>query len=525
MCLCSPYEGEEGKGTANVRNRRELLKESVAVAAAFAGAPLLARGEATLGVETPSLERHIERPSLKRTLFHIRDGPEPDANEYGTVAHKFDTRLEVRGDPPIKEEFIVETTPNPLISVTNYPWYVPANFDGDLTQPPNGPFDSREEALKANGYYDDRFRALRKNGVDAIAGVITGFRNEGLGTDWQSENDYLLTKKYPLYGLKFYIFYDSMIRAAWKLSQFNNQPTSFRFNMDECPAFAEMIAADFARIADDFVLPCMDNYLFLQDDKGQLILDPTNNQPRPLVSIFGSHEWHDDHEYATMKMTCDGALADIFHGRGLGRPALMLDDLMFSDVMNSSNRIAAFGTNVAAITTLMPVDPEVGNLNRVTYFGDWAPLLANLFSSAADRLFSLIADGSVHPNLQLWPGISLNRDSRRQEGYVQNPGGFGWPAKGPEDSESVFRTALGGNVRVIRRGVSDGGVPRGIVQVYDNEFYESVSVSVSLDTNGQKTYPYHYGDDPLLSIAKVLGEMGNLRTAAPHLIYKRLHRE
>jgi hypothetical protein len=411
-------------------------------------------------------------------------------------------------------------TPNPLIATTMFAWYRPSDFEGLLTQPFDNPFDSGKDP-----HYDAYLPALRKHGVDAIAQVVTGFWDEGLGTDWQADNDQRLIRQYLGHGLQWFVYFDSQIRTDWKLAKYNNQPTSFRFNMDACPDFKKMVLDDFVRFAEEFVKPNMGGYLFLQDDNGQLILDEKNGQPRPLIAIFGSHTWHDDGDYGTLQEVCDKEFAAIFRDRGLGQPALLLDDLMYSDVINDPRRVAAFGKNAVAITTLMPVDPQVAKLNNVQWFGDWAPLLANLFGSGAERLRSLIADGKVHPDLQLWPGVSLNRDSRRVEGYAQNPGAFGWPALGPEDGEKVFRAALEANVRIVP-GYGLGGrrVPRGVVPIYAEEFAESTGLWVSLEENGRKTYPYHYGDDPLESIAKVLAERSNLRTGEEHRPRKRLKR-
>ena len=342
------------------------------------------------------------------------------------------------------------TAADPLIVHTLYTWYTHDSFK-DASVQPLEPFSSDDAE-----YYRAYFSKLRPNGVDVIAGVLTGLPGERrpdgspLPTAYQAEN---LMKILPLVGsagMKFFIYYDTAIRSYWK-----NRLSTDELDMRD-PRLRRQFLDDFAWIADEVVKKNQDDYLFLQTQDGRTVVDDTG-MPRPVIGIYIARALRDAPGFAALRRVLNDELAGLFHRKGLGRPALVLDVVFWGGTTFDSDLVAAFGENVAALTSFCPVYPR----EDVHRLGDWVPLFEGLYAQAAKEMAALARWGVLDPSLQFWPGIMPNFETKRDKSAR---------AVDLQDWEAMLRTGLRSTVRL--QAAPEENPVRAMTIIYTDEYYE-----------------------------------------------------
>ncbi len=342
------------------------------------------------------------------------------------------------------------TADDPLIAHTLYTWYTRDSFKNAAVQPLE-PFSSDDTE-----YYRAYFSRLRPNGVDVIAGVLTGLPGERrpdgrpLPTAYQAEN---LLKVLPLVGgngMKFFIYYDTAIRSYWK-SGLSTGELDIRQ-----PKLRRQIVDDFAWIADEVVKKHQDDYLFLQTQDGRFVVDDTGGL-RPVIGIYLARAFRDASGYAALKRVLNDELAGLFHRRGLGRPALVLDAVFWGGTTFDADMVSAFGENAVALTSFCPVYPR----DDVHRLGDWVPLFKGLYEQAGKEMAALARWGVLSPSLQLWPGIMPNFETK---------GDRSARAVDLRDWEAMLRMGLRTTVRLQAAPVDNP--LRAMTIIYTDEYYE-----------------------------------------------------
>jgi hypothetical protein len=342
------------------------------------------------------------------------------------------------------------TAEDPLIVHTLYTWYTHDSFK-DASVQPLEPFSSDDAE-----YYRAYFSKLRPNGVDVIAGVLTGLPGERrpdgspLPTAYQAEN---LMKVLPLVGsagMKFFIYYDTAIRSYWK-----NRLSTDDLDMRD-PRLRRQFLDDFAWIADEVIKKHQDDYLFLQTQDGRQVVDDTG-APRPVIAIYLVRALRDAPGFAAVKRVLDDELAGLFHRKGLGRPALVLDVVFWGGTAFDSDLVSAFGENAVALTSFCPVYPR----EDVHRLGDWVPLFEGLYAQAAREMAALARWGVLSPGLQLWPGVMPNFETRSDKSAR---------AVDLQDWEAMLRMGLRATVR--QQAAPEENPLRAMTIIYTDEYYE-----------------------------------------------------
>ena len=357
------------------------------------------------------------------------------------------------------------TASDPLIAHTLYTWYRPSSFDKAPVQPLER-FSSDDV-----DHYRRYFSRLRANGVDVIAGVMTGRPGEKdaagkpLHTNWESENLLRVIPVVGASGMKFMIYYDTGIRSWWK-----NRIERGDIRITD-PRFRRQVLSDFAWIADEVINRHPDDVLFLQTTAGRRVLDE-KGLPRPVIAIYIARSIRDEPGYAALAKVMDGELARIFHDRGLGRPALVLDMVWWGAQAFDPAQAAAYGDNLAALTAFCPVTSAEKD---ITSLGDWVPRFADLYSRAANEAADLVGRGELPAGVQVWPGIMPNFEKGSNTRSR---------ARDLSDWEAMLRMGVTSTRRV---GSTDDADPvRSMLIVYSDEFFEGTSL---LTDGGLYTLP------------------------------------
>jgi hypothetical protein len=356
------------------------------------------------------------------------------------------------------------TATDPLIAHTLYTWYTKDSFAKAAVQPIEM-FSSDD-----TDHYRAMFSQWRANGVDVIAGVLTGLPGERrpdgspMPTAYQANN---LLKVIPLVGaagMKFFIYYDVAIRSYWKSGLANGELDVSN------PRLRRQLVDDFEWIADEVVKKHQDDYLFLQTQDGRPVLDESG-LPRPVIAIYIARALHSSTGLAALKRVMDDELAGIYHRKGLGRPALVLDVVFWGGTTFDSNLVAAFGHNAVALTSFCPVYPR----NDVHRLGDWVPLFNQLYEQAAKEMAALARWGALDPAMQLWPGVMPNFETRSDHSGR---------AVDMRDWEEMLRMGLRRTTRL--ESTPQENPVRAMTIVYTDEFFEGTPL---LTDGGLYTLP------------------------------------
>ena len=371
---------------------------------------------------------------------------------------------EVPPKPPGSRRLAPVIATDPLIAHTIYTWYTRESFAKAAVQPLEM-FSSDDTE-----HYRAMFSQLRANGVDAIAGVLTGRPDERrpdgspLPTAYQADN---LLRVIPLVGaagMKFFIYYDTAIRSYWKTGLATGE-------LDVAnPRLRRQIVDDFAWIADEVVKTHLDDYLFLQTQDGRPVLDEAGLQ-RPVIAIYIARALHSSTGLAALGRVMNDELAGLFHRRGLGRPALVLDAVYWGGTTFDSDLVAAFGANAVALTSFCPVYPRA-DVHRL---GDWVPLFDGLYEQAAKEMAALARWGVLDPAMQLWPGVMPNFETRSDRSGK---------AVDVRDWEEMLRMGLQRTARL--ESAPQENPVRAMTIVYTDEFYEGTPL---LTNGGLYTLP------------------------------------
>lgn len=400
--------------------------------------------------------------------------------------------------------------PDPLVWTTLFTWYTEESFRCAAVQPLGGPFRSDDEA-----YYREYFGLLRAHGVDVVAGVVTGFATEDLPGSWAARN---LLRAIPLMkdaGLRHVPYYDLAIRSYWR-----SGVTVKEMNLDRHPLLARQLVSDFAAIADHFIFPVdgvhhgserivapweADIYrstqLYLEDRDGRLILDEVNGRPRPVIGLYLSRVLLDDSDFATLRRVFDHDIPQVFHQRGLGRPALVLDELWWGTLFNE-RRVAAFGSTAVALTAFGPVSSGLGP----TTIGEWAEAFADLYALSLEKLQRLAAQGGHLAGLSIWPGVLHNFD-KRAYGNCDGRRHHAYPALAPDQWETMLRNGLDAVVAVTAVGSAGSRPARGALVWYTDEYFEGLATCAAPNEYGTFSYPNHHGCDPLEALVRIRSEL------------------
>ena len=302
---------------------------------------------------------------------------------------------------PARPQFSVVTAANPLVAHTLYTWYTKQNLKKASVSPLET-FSSDDP-----DHYRRLFSLLRANGVDLIAGVLTGLPGERdaagrpLPTSYQAENFQRVVPLIGSAGLKTFVYYDTAIRSWWK-----NHLSRGQLDLRN-PALRRQVVTDLSWVADNLILPNQDAYLFLQRADGTPVLDE-QGLPRPVIALYLVRAFQDAAGFPNVRATFDRDLAAAFHARGLGRPALVLDVVFWGQRPYDPGLVAAFGPSAAALTSFCPVTKR----SDVHNLGDWVPLFGGLYKAAAGQTARLATEGVLSPDLQFWPGIMPNFETR-----------------------------------------------------------------------------------------------------------------
>ena len=302
---------------------------------------------------------------------------------------------------PTPVPFAAVTSANPLVVHTLYTWYDEASFKKAAVQPLEQ-FTSDDP-----DYYRRYFSRLRADGVDVIAGVLTGLPGERgkdgkpLPTVYQAENLVRILPVIGAAGMKTFAYYDTAIRSYWK-----NGLSASQLDMAN-PALRRQLLDDMGWIADEMVKKNMDGYLFLQDAEGRDVVDE-DGLKRPVIAIYIARALKDAPGFPNVAQVLDRELAGLFHRRGLGRPALVLDAIFWGPRAFDPGLVKAFGRNAVALTAFCPVTSRPD----VTKLGDWVPLFERLYHDAAGQLLELVKRGELDREVQIWPGVMPNFETR-----------------------------------------------------------------------------------------------------------------
>ena len=356
------------------------------------------------------------------------------------------------------------TATDPLIAHTIYTWYTRDSF-GRADVQPLEVFSSDDTE-----HYRAMFSRLRADGVDVIAGVLTGLPGERradgspLPTAYQAEN---LLRVIPLAGaagMKFFIYYDTAIRSYWKTGLRTGE-------LDVAnPRLRRQLVDDFEWIADEVVKKHQDDYLFLQTQDGTPVLDEAG-LPRPVIAVYVARALRDAPGLAALKRVMNDELAGMYHRKGLGRPALVLDVVFWGGTSFDSDLVAAFGANAVALTSFCPVYPR----DDVHRLRDWVPLFDKLYEQAGKEMAALARWGVLDPAMELWPGVMPNFQTRSdRSGRATDVG----------DWEAMLRMGLRRTVRL--EAAPQENPVRAMTIVYTDEFYEGTPL---LTAGGLYTLP------------------------------------
>jgi len=364
------------------------------------------------------------------------------------------------------------TVEDPLVVHTLYTWYTERSFDR-ATVPPLQRFRSDDP-----DHYRRSFPLLRANGVDVVAGVLTGLPGERgrdgkpLPTAYQAENLQRIVPLVGAAGMKFFVYYDLAIRSWWK-SGLSRGQLDLR---DE--ALRRQILGDFEWIAEALVKRHEDDYLFLQTASGRFVLDE-DGLKRPVVAVYLVRSLRDDVGFPAVARLFDRELAGLFHRKGLGRPALVLDVVFWGARTFDTGLVRAFGANAVALTSFCPVTPRPD----VRSLGDWVPLFGCLYARAAAEMAQQAASGGLPRTVQFWPGIVPNFEKGDdRSGRAAHVGEW----------EAMLRMGLEATRRLA--GVGEDDPIRGMTIIYTDEYYEGTSL---LADNGLYTLPLTVQGDVL----------------------------
>lgn len=353
---------------------------------------------------------------------------------------------------------------DPLIVHTLYTWYTRDSFGRAAVQPLE-PFSSDD-----TDHYRAYFPYLRANGVDVIAGVLTGLPGERradgspLPTSFQAENLLQIIPLVGSAGMKFFIYYDTAIRSWWKTGLSVGE-----LDLSD-PRLRRQLVDDFEWIADEVVKKHLDDYLFLQTQDGRPVLDDAGLQ-RPVIAIYVARALHDDAGLAAIKRVLNDELAGMYHRKGLGRPALVLDAVFWGGETFDADLVAAFGPNAVALTSFCPVYPR----EDVHRLADWVPLFDGLYEQAAKEMAALARWGVLDPALELWPSVMPNFETRSDKSGK---------AVDVADWEAMLRMGLARTARLEKS--PDPNPVRAMTIIYTDEYYEGTPL---LTNDGLYTLP------------------------------------
>lgn len=339
---------------------------------------------------------------------------------------------------------------DPLVVHTLYTWYTEQSFAKASVQP--------LEVFRSDDpdYYRRYFSQLRANGVDVIAGVLTGLPDEPgrdgkpLPTSYQARNFQRIVPIIGSAGMKFFVYYDLGIRSFWKCGLDRGELDLRK------PELRRQLLGDFEWIADRMVKEHEDGYLFLQTASGEPVLDE-DGLKRPVIAIYIARALKDDPGFPNVRQVLDRELAGMFHRKGLGRPALVLDVIFWGERAFDPGLVAAFGKNAAALTAFCPVTKR----DDVHRLADWVPLFERLYARAASQLAASARGRELRETLQIWPGVMPNFETRTDTSGK---------ASGLHDWEAMLRMGLQATKRLTPVGEDDP--VRAMIVVYADEYYE-----------------------------------------------------
>lgn len=403
--------------------------------------------------------------------------------------------------------------PRPKMAFLNFFWHSPEEFECTMLEPRGGPIDSTRK-----GYYRRRFRRLARHGVDVLGFVFTGFGSRDPdvdgGTPHTVRDGRNLERAIAVAArgeLPFFIYYDLVVRTAVRSKlclvpppadgkscrQTWQRPVS-EYDLRD-PVLFDQLRGDMRRIKDDLILPHLDAYYFLEDERGRPILD-SEGLPRPVIALYVARE-----------LVANGALKRLvrkvtrdYRADGLGQPAFVLDTIFWNDPL-PRRIVKRFGTAATAVTSFFPVNALAAERRSIGSMRGWVPAMGELYADAAAKIAT--ADGLSH--LQVWPGIGTMFDNRRMRNAECQPYFFDhtppmhFHLDDAEDWRAMLAMGFGSTYTAGRDCAPPRGRrPQSLVINYDNEWRESaVTDCVAGGPGGTVEFPFRFGCS-LLEVAR-----------------------
>lgn len=402
----------------------------------------------------------------------------------------------------------------PKAAFLNFFWHRPNEFRCTHLQPRDGAINSNDTGW--GGYYHDRFKRLKRAGVDVLGFVFTGFD----APDLSPQREPLRSEPHGRslgeaiwlardVGLPVFIYYDLNVRTALKSGFCKVPPPANAYTCrdeEQRPVsiynlarrrLYDQVRDDFVRIKDDYILPHMDTYYFLEDENGDLKLDE-EGLPRPVLAIYIARELLANN--AVKKLVAE--LTAAYRADGLGQPAFILDTI-FWDHPTHPRIVKLFGTSAVALTSFFPVSAPTAAERGIEWMVDWAPQFRQLYRAAADEILDQHLNG-----LQVWPGVASMFDNRALEMRSScesppdtiTPNSF-WHLRSSLEWAEVLNAAYD-SAYIPQTECTDGASEtpakapptQSLIINYENEWRESaVTDCVAKTRRGEATYPYNFG--------------------------------
>lgn len=412
---------------------------------------------------------------------------------------------------PTPCRLLMEPAPRPKAAFLNFFWHRPNEFKCTRLQPRDGPINSNDTGW--GGYYHARFQRLERAGVDVLGFVFTGFAAPDLGIDrlplrsephGRSLGEAMWLAKDV--GLPVFVYYDLNVRTVFKsglckvpppANQYqcrdaNQRPVS-HYNLNRRRLF-EQLRNDFVRIKDDYILPHLDTYYFLEDEKGERILDEMG-LPRPVLAIYIARELLPNQGITKLVEEVTTA----YRADGLGQPAFVLDSIFWKEP-TKAEVVRRFGTSAVALTSFFPVSAPIADELEIEWMVDWVPQFRRLYREAADEIVSERLNG-----VQVWPGLGSMFDNTRIERrtFCEPPEhpitpSSKWHLRSSLEWAEMVNAAYDSAYVPRLECPGDDAAPRRSAQPliinYENEWRESaITDCVEKTRNGQPGYPFLFG--------------------------------
>lgn len=334
-------------------------------------------------------------------------------------------------------------------------------------------------------WYAKHYRRLRDlAGVDTIYGIWYGFPNEGIQDMRTLQKAIPIVKKNEM---DFAIYYDLSIRMHLSgllcnpgAGSCDGLASPGAYNFDDQPEVANKFQHDFARIANEIILPSIakghpfeNAYHFLKDEEGNFLLDEQGGL-RPVIAVYIARDIKDNSNYLTVHRVFD-AIGEYFqsleiNGKRLGRPAWILDMAFWNreDLENPvahakrvSKELANAIPDAIAVTSFTPIIAGMGPVDMA----GWVPLLDKFYENTADE----ISHWPLEQQLSVYPGFSAQfvKDYRICDPLQPT---FSFPLDSVKTFKNLVRMAK-------RRAVVPNrlGAPQAEFIWYEGELYEGTS--------------------------------------------------